>query len=135
MTKLNIILATHGQFGAELVKSAEMIVGKTEDVYSLSLIPGESFEEFTHVAINLLNKLTKPSLALVDLFGGTPSNVLTALTRKYNLEVVTGLNLPQFIKMYLKVSSNNNEFDIRDSVSVAIETVRKSAISTNDQFK
>ena len=36
MTKLNLVVATHGSFGAELIRSAEMIVGKTVNVYSLS---------------------------------------------------------------------------------------------------
>lgn len=32
MAKLNIIIGTHGHFGEELVKSAELITGKMEGV-------------------------------------------------------------------------------------------------------
>lgn len=41
MAKLNIIVGTHGHFGEELVKSAELITGKMEGVRTLSLLPGD----------------------------------------------------------------------------------------------
>ena len=34
-----LLIGTHGEFGKELVKSAEMIMGKTENVYVFSLLP------------------------------------------------------------------------------------------------
>ena len=46
MAKLNIIVGTHGHFGEELVKSAELITGKMEGVRTLSLLPEMSFEDF-----------------------------------------------------------------------------------------
>ena len=57
MTKLNLVVATHGSFGAELTRSAEMIVGKTVNVYSLSLLPDKSFENFWQKPMNYLKPL------------------------------------------------------------------------------
>ena len=45
MANLNIIIGTHGRFGEEIIKSAEMIVGKMENVRAVSLLPEMSFEE------------------------------------------------------------------------------------------
>ena len=36
MAKLNIIVGTHGHFGEELVKSAELITGRRSDTVSAS---------------------------------------------------------------------------------------------------
>ena len=46
MAKFNIVIATHGRFGEEIVKSAEMITGKMENVQVLSLLPTMSFEDY-----------------------------------------------------------------------------------------
>ena len=81
MAKLNIIVGTHGHFGEELVKSAELITGKMEGVRTLSLLPEMSFEDFMKNAEEVLSTTEKPYVVLVDLFGGTPCNVLTVLSK------------------------------------------------------
>lgn len=133
MAKLNIIVATHGRFGAELVSSAEMIIGKTENVYNLSLLPEKSFEDFMNEAKELFSRIEGPAFALVDLFGGTPCNVLTAMTRQYGHKVVTGISLPIFIGLYMD-AVNAEQVDLdelaRNCQSLANETV----IVTNDQL-
>ncbi|MFT8493627.1 MAG: PTS mannose transporter subunit IIAB, partial [Liquorilactobacillus satsumensis] len=110
MAEINIVIATHGNFGIELLNSAEMIIGKTDNVYNVSLEPGMSFENFTSIAQKLLDSLSGPILTLVDLFGGTPSNVMTFLSRKRSQKIIAGVNLPMFIDLYLKLS-NNEVFD------------------------
>ena len=92
MAKLNIIVGTHGHFGEELVKSAELITGKMEGVRTLSLLPEMSFEDFMKNAEEVLSTTEKPYVVLVDLFGGTPCNVLTVLSKKYNYDIVSGVN-------------------------------------------
>ena len=62
MSKLNIIVATHGRFGEELVKSAEMIIGPTENIYNLSLLPEKSFEDFLQEAKELFEKIEGPTI-------------------------------------------------------------------------
>ena len=69
MSKLNIVIATHGKFGEEIIKSAEMIVGKMDNIKSVSLMPSMSFEEFTQQADAVLSDLNGNTLVLVDLYG------------------------------------------------------------------
>ncbi|MBU5584106.1 hypothetical protein KQJ29_31135, partial [Enterococcus sp. S181_ASV_20] len=61
MAKLNIIVATHGQFGEELVKSAEMIIGPMQNVYNLSLLPEKSFEDFYQEARAIFAEIEGPT--------------------------------------------------------------------------
>lgn len=134
MSKLNIVIATHGRFGEELVKSAEMLVGKTENVYSLSLLPQKSFEDFMKETDELLDGLEGPIIGLVDLFGGTPSNVLTVLTQKYNFSVITGLSLPMFIDLYLSISAMK-QVNVEEIVEATIKNMQSAVLCTNEQLE
>ncbi|WP_291292060.1 PTS mannose transporter subunit IIAB [Enterococcus sp.] len=133
MTNLNLVVATHGSFGAELIRSAEMIVGKTVNVYSLSLLPDKSFENFLTEANELFETISGPTIALVDLFGGTPSNVLTALTKKYQHKVVTGVNLPMFIDLYMK-GTTAETIDLDVFVESCFTVAKESVVLTNEQL-
>lgn len=133
MSKCNIIVATHGTFGLELIRSAEMIIGNTENVYSLSLLPDKSFENFLAEANELFEYISGPTIVLVDLFGGTPSNVLTALTKKYQHKVVTGINLPMFIELYMKVSTLE-PVDLNELVEHCLAVANESVVLTNDRL-
>lgn len=130
MAKLNIVVGTHGRFGEELIKSAEMIVGNMGNVKSVSLLPGMSFEEFMYQADSVLSKLEGPILALVDLYGGTPCNVLTALTRKYHHNVITGLNLPMLIELYMR-TNDSETLDMDEIIKNCIDTLQASCVHTN----
>lgn len=96
-----VLVCTHGSFGVELVKSAEMIVGRLDRVKTLSLLPDMAPEDFGKAAEEELKNL-KPGkyICFVDLLGGTPFNVLAALRNKYNLVIITGVNLPMFMEVY-----------------------------------
>lgn len=133
MSKLNIIVATHGRFGEELVKSAEMIIGETNNVYTLSLLPEKSFEDFYEETKEIFTEIEGPTIALVDLFGGTPSNVLTALTQKYEHKVVSGLNLPLFIELYMKATLSDT-IDLEQLIEASQTVFIESFVLTNDRL-
>ncbi len=134
MAKLTIVVATHGCFGEELVRSAEMIIGATENVHTLSLLPEKSFEDFYAEARNVFETIEGPTIALVDLFGGTPSNVLTALTRQYGHKVLSGVNLPLFIDLYMK-GITAETIDLEKIVSESFTVFNESMILTNDRLE
>lgn len=97
-TKPWIIILTHGDAGKELVKSAEMILGKLKDVYAFSLLPNMSLNDFTNDVRIVLEEAPKGTLIFVDLFGGTPSNVAVALSKDYDVFIVSGLNIAMLIE-------------------------------------
>lgn len=133
MKKFNIVIGTHGKFGEELVKSAEMIAGKMDNVECCSLLSEYSFEEYMHKVDETLNKKEGFTLVLVDLYGGTPCNVFTVLSKKYHYHVLTGLNLPLLIDLYLKLT-NLDEVNEEALIKESIETVSTSCIHTNTQL-
>ncbi|MDH6368016.1 MULTISPECIES: PTS mannose transporter subunit IIAB [unclassified Breznakia] len=132
---MNILIGTHGKFGKELIQSAEMIVGKMENISCVSLLPEMSFEDFMNEADQKLASFEGPTIALVDLFGGTPCNVLTVLSRKYQYEVITGVNLPMLIDLSLKCQSIEDVSDSKLLVAQAIETLKESAVHSNARLE
>lgn len=131
---VKIVVATHGEFGKELVKSAGMLVGDMSDVITLSLMPGMSFEDFANLAnITLEHISSQKILCFVDMLGGTPSNTMTALTKKYPMKVITGLSLPILVDTFLKVQSGESDVDklAKGALCVAEEAV----VITNEKLK
>jgi PTS system mannose-specific IIA component len=80
--------------------AAEMILGNQTDFLYLSFRPDQSLDNLVH---NLKEKIKEfdnesPCLVLVDLFGGTPANaIVQLLSEGYQLQTVTGVNLPMVI--------------------------------------
>lgn len=104
-----LLVGTHGRAGEELVRSAEMILGKMEDVHCFSLLPGMTVDEYMKKIVETLEKLPAGTLCLVDLFGGTPSNVFCALSKKYQNTVVTGVNLAMLMEVYMNREAMTDE--------------------------
>ena len=76
------------------------------------------------------------TIVLVDLYGGTPCNVFTVMSRKYHYPVLTGLNLPMLIDLYLKLS-NMDEADLDEEALLreTMETLQTSCVHKNTQLE
>ncbi|KIS02694.1 PTS sugar transporter subunit IIA [Paucilactobacillus wasatchensis] len=122
--KRAFLVITHGDMGIETVKSMELLMGPQENVTGLGLHPGESVDALRDQAYDVLTKNEKSydeTIVLVDLLGGSPSNVSLSTLAKYReLKIVTGLSLPLLINL-LNFSEAENDTDklINDSIDVA----------------
>lgn len=92
---IGVIVATHGKLAEELLNSAAMLVGKGEQMDSTCVLPTMSPEEFLEETEKKVAALESGEgvVALVDIMGGTPNNTLFRLSKKYNIRIVTGVNL------------------------------------------
>lgn len=93
-----ILVLTHGDFGTELIKSAEMIIGVQSNVAAIALLPGMDLNEFMETVKAKIKQFAVEPLILCDLFGGTPSNVAAAIKLECGGVVVTGVNLSMLIE-------------------------------------
>jgi PTS system mannose-specific IIA component len=99
---INILVVSHGNLASELIKSAEMIAGDAQNVFAVSLFPGESPETFEAKVNDVMNKIDREdTLILIDIFSGTPYNITARQVLKENVECVTGVNLPMLIEAML----------------------------------
>ncbi|SFD21500.1 PTS sugar transporter subunit IIA [Clostridium uliginosum] len=98
-----ILLVTHGKFADEILKSAELIVGKQEKVLTLGLQHGDSIEVLGEKVVESIESLQSDNgvLVLVDLLGGSPYNVVALNSSKISkgkVRCITGVNLPMLLE-------------------------------------
>lgn len=126
-----LIICTHGEFGKEMIRSAEMIVGKLEGVYSFSLKMGMQPMDFRQQVVDLIEAHPEDQfLCLVDLFGGTPCNMVTSINKE-NLEIVSGLNLAMLIETYSLLQTTS----IQALKDIVIQTLLNSGVDVRAKFK
>ncbi len=92
-----IILLTHGRWGEELIKGAEMIAGPIKNIYAFSLFPEQPIKNYLSKVEAVLKNMSTEAIVLTDLFGGTTSNVALMLFRKYKCHVASGLDIAMLI--------------------------------------
>lgn len=98
---IGIILASHGEFANGIRQSGEMIFGEQEKLETAVLLPSMGPDDLRAELEEKVNKLDcQEILFLVDLWGGTPFNQVSALMdgHEENWAVLTGLNLPMLIE-------------------------------------
>ncbi|HAM39411.1 MAG: hypothetical protein A2474_04185 [Elusimicrobia bacterium RIFOXYC2_FULL_34_12] len=94
---INILIITHEDFGATLLKTAQNIMGEQEFSVAISVANNEdpgTVEIRLEKIIQSL-KIKNGLLILLDLVGGTPSIICTSLLKRFNekVEILSGVNL------------------------------------------
>ena len=98
---IGIVLVSHGQLATELLRAAEIIVGKIENTVAVDIDPKTSIEEIHKTVEGAIRTVDagKGVLLLTDMFGGTPSNIGLSFLGTHKVEVLTGVNLPMMVKL------------------------------------
>ncbi len=102
---MKTIIVTHGDFGTELLKSVEMIVGKQDDACAVSLNPGDSTEELKNRILEVMNGNGRVCI-FTDMYGGTPFNVSVDILQGRYIHLLTGVNFPMLIEYFMKDDVN-----------------------------
>src|SRR5699024_4017559 len=92
------VIVGHGDFPVALKASAQMIIGKMENLIAIPLLAEEGKESYKEKIESVMNNLKKQYNEFVifsDLLGGTPNNCVMELYEKTNhIQIITGVNLP-----------------------------------------
>lgn len=102
MGQVAVIVASHGQFAKYALESAEMIVGKQENCGVLLVNMDFTLQDAIDAMENQLNRLERSfgTVILVDILGGTPSNVSGRfISANEDVLVLSGLNLPMLLDL------------------------------------
>ena len=95
------VIVSHGQLGEELIRTAEMIVGKIANITAVSIdvtTDVETSREQIRRAIQTVNN-GAGVIIFTDMFGGTPSNISLSFLENGLVEVVTGVNLAMLLQL------------------------------------
>jgi PTS system mannose-specific IIA component len=127
---ITLVILTHGSLGLELLKTAEMIIGKQDAVEILSIHSGTTLSELAEKLDKLVEKHKNDGIIIItDMFGGSPSNIAMAYLVNDNVEVITGVNLPMLIKIF---STRNNVETPKELCKMASEAGKNSIIIAGD---
>ncbi len=131
---VHILITTHGGLARELLRTAELIVGTQPDLAPICLEPHEGIEDIKQKLLEYLRRHQTDAdgfLVLVDMFGGTPSNVALELAQTHPIRVVTGVNLP----MLLETITHRLLMDLPALAEFVHKKGKQSIIQANDLFK
>lgn len=122
-----VVILTHGMFGEELLRSAEMIIGRQDKVEVISINSGALMDDVSLKMEEILSKYKDEScLMYTDMFGGSPSNISMAYLNKDSVEVVSGVNLPMLIKAFTMRMDNSNTLSqiAKESAEAGIASIK-----------
>jgi PTS system mannose-specific IIA component len=129
---IGLVVVCHQDMGSELVKAAEMIVGKVEAVATVSVMQDsapEVLRDQIQAAIRNVDR-KKGVMLFTDMFGGTPSNISLAFLGE-SVEVVTGVNL----SMLIKFANHRDEKNLPDLAKLVQEAAQKSIVIASQMLK
>jgi PTS system mannose-specific IIA component len=98
---IGVVIVTHYRLADEFLQALRLIVGESENVSAIGLDPSMSPEEMRNRIDKAVREVDRGEgvLMMVDMFGGTPSNLCLSFLQEDRVEVVTGLNLPMLVKV------------------------------------
>lgn len=97
---IGIVVAAHKEFGTEMIRAAEGIVGPIEGVAGVAFHYDDAPEAARARLLRAVESVDAGDgvLVLTDMFGGTPTNMALSLMRREKFEVVAGMSLPVLLK-------------------------------------
>lgn len=108
-----VVIVAHGDLGEALVRAAEMIMGHQDDLFAVSLWPEDSPAALEEKLLATLRQAgQRPALALVDLLGGTPFNVVARHLPGGDIACVTGVNLPMLLDLLTARDEGSSPADL-----------------------
>ncbi|MEK7388807.1 MAG: hypothetical protein AAB036_03835 [Elusimicrobiota bacterium] len=101
---INIVIVTHGEFGAYLVEAAEGIVGRqSSGVRAVATSSRQSTGEIRRRIELVLAELASPDgvILFTDMPGGTPNNIAFPLIKESaRVEMISGVNLYMLVSAF-----------------------------------
>jgi PTS system mannose-specific IIA component len=98
---IGVVIVSHYRLAEEFLQAVQLIVGELPHFFAIGLDPSNSPESMRSRIDKAIREADQGdgALVLVDMFGGTPSNLCLSFLDEGRVEVVTGLNLPMVVKI------------------------------------
>lgn len=127
---IGVVIVTHYHLAEEFLQAVRLICGDVDHFRAIGLDPGTAPEEMRARIDKALHEVDDGDgvLVLVDMFGGTPSNLCLSFLEEGRVEVVTGLNLP----MLVKLARVSEETSVHDAAVLAREYGRRNISVAGD---
>lgn len=129
---VGLVVVCHEDMGAELVRAAEMIVGRIEAVEAVSVKQDSAPETLRDRIQSAIRKVDRKKgvMLFTDMFGGTPSNIALAFLGD-TVEVISGVNL----SMLIKFANHREEKTLPELAQLVQEAAQKSIVIASQMLK
>ncbi len=130
---ISILIVTHGELAKELLRTAEIIIGKQEGVKTIHLTQDESLAALCRRAGDELNRNHPDgdgTLVLTDMLGGTPCNASLPFSTSHRVEIVSGVNLYMLISALM----NRGSLTLEGLAQKAIADGKKNIANAKEIF-
>lgn len=136
---IGIVVATHGELASGIESALTLLAGKPSNFETVELHPGKSPDSFGDELRKAVSNVDDGdgALILLDIFGGTPSNISCQLLCNESICAITGVNLPMVIEA---VFGRNEETNlealvkrVRSSGSAAVLNLRDVISNAREQ--
>lgn len=129
---IGLVVVCHGEMAAELLRAAEMIVGRIDGAVSVSVTQEtapDTLRDEIEAAVKTVDR-KKGVMLITDMFGGTPSNIALAFLGDA-VEVVTGVNLA----MLIKFANHRDDKGLHELARLVQEAGQKSIVIASQMLK
>ena len=124
---------THGDLGEMLVTTANMILkDDIEDrikIFSVdySMLPDmQQIQKNVELAIEQESKKERHIILFTDIFGGSPSNLAFTFSKKENVDVIAGVNLPMVLSAFER---KDRKEDFSKTITAIIKSGKGNIVS------
>jgi mannose PTS system EIIA component len=120
---IGVVIVTHGGLAREFHAALEHVVGRQEQLETLSIGPEDDMEARRAELVASIKRVSAPGgvIVMTDMFGGTPSNLAINVMDETGCEVIAGINLP----MLIKLATARKDMTLQQAVQAAKEAGRK----------
>jgi PTS system mannose-specific IIA component len=120
---IGVVIVTHGGLAQEFRAALEHVVGRQEQIETISIGPEDDMERRREEMIAAIGRVKgdRGVVVLTDMFGGTPSNLAISVMEETGAEVVAGINLP----MLIKLASIRGDAPLDKAITAARDAGRK----------
>ncbi|PMC58969.1 PTS N-acetylglucosamine transporter subunit IIBC [Dolosicoccus paucivorans] len=120
-----VIVATHHNLAAGFKDTLEYIAPNTVEVIPVNAyVESEDAESEIKKVLEKVAIDDKPLLVFTDLLGGSVNQIFTKFLSEYNLQIITGTNLPVMLTLALQYANSDlSKEDIHHAVSSAREQI------------
>ncbi len=112
-----VIIAAHLRLAEELLSTARIITGsQLENFRTVSINIDDNPDQVREKLLAAVKevKTADGTVILVDMFGGTPSNLSLSLLSRGIIEIITGVNLP----MIIEAASSSRTANLADLIGL-----------------
>lgn len=133
--KTALLLMSHGDFAKELIKSAELILGKQDNFETLGVHLDDQIDDLKAMMFTKINTLNTENglIVFTDIIGGSPMNLAGYLLERDNILICSGMNLPILLECLLNRDKQMDELENKIRAAYADGLTIRRGLELNEE--